>query len=147
MARETVIYQFCNNLIGAGVTLVPYLMAGFQWHAKVFLLKHFGNPIFGIVGSSNFTANAFGVSNVPALATDSPFPTAKFNFECDVYFWNAANALISAAMNNLINQDLIREQVFLTQYDDRENLNRSIEVRLLEIEQQIWASGGIQTLF
>lgn len=139
--------NFCNNLTAAGVILVPYLMSGFQWHAKVFLLKHFQNPVFGIVGSSNLTANAFGVSNTPALATDSPAPPAKFNFECDVYFWNAANAAISAAMTALIRQDGVRQQVILTQYDEQENLGRSIEERLSEIEQQIWSAGGIKTLF
>lgn len=139
--------NFCKNLSAAGVTLVPYLISGFQWHAKVFLLKHFQNPIFGIVGSSNLTANAFGVSNSPALPTDSPSPPAKFNFECDVYFWSTENALISAAMTRLIEQDEVRPQVILTQYDAQENLGRSIEERLSEVEQQIWGTIGIRTLF
>jgi hypothetical protein len=139
--------SFCNNLIGAGVTLVPYLMSGFHWHAKVFLLKSFGTPVFGIVGSSNITANAFGVSNTPPLLTDSPAPPANFNFECDVYFWNAANIPVSTAMTALFDQDGVRQQVILTQYEPQENLGRSVEVRLLEIEQQIWNVGGIRTLF
>lgn len=138
--------NFCKNLAAAGVTLVPYLMSGFQWHAKVFLLKCFEIPVFGIIGSSNLTANAFGVSNTPPLASDSPAPPIKFNFECDVYFWNSANISISAAMNALIERDEVRQQVILTQYDEQENLGRSVEERLSEIEHQIWNAGGIEIL-
>jgi hypothetical protein len=139
--------NFCKNLALAGVLIVPYLMTGFHWHAKVFLLKNFQSHVFGIVGSSNLTANAFGVSNIPALPTDSPNPPANFNFECDTYFWDDANIPISAAMTSLLQQDEIREQVILTQYSEQENLGRSIETRLSEIEQQIWSSGEIRVLF
>jgi hypothetical protein len=139
--------NFCNNLSAAGVTLVPYIMSGFQWHAKVFLLKQKSSPIFGIVGSSNLTANAFGVSNVPALVTDSPFPPTNFNFECDVYFWTDANIAIATIMEELIGREEIREQIILARYDEQENFGSSIEDRLNDIEEQIWNAGGLKALF
>lgn len=139
--------NFCNNLSAVGVTLVPYVMAGFQWHAKVFLLKQKENHLFGIIGSSNLTANAFGVSNMPALGTDSPFPPAKFNFECDVYFWSDTNTAIARMMEDLMNQDETRRQIILARYDEQDNFGRPIEERLNDIEEQIWNAGALNTLF
>jgi hypothetical protein len=138
--------NFCQSLIGAGVNLVPYLMSGFQWHAKIFLLKNLNSHVFGIIGSSNITANAFGTENTPPLATDSPSPPAKFNFECDAYLWDSANMQISAAMTALLAQDEIQQQAIITQYMEQDNLGRSIETRLAEIEHQIWESGEFRTL-
>lgn len=139
--------NFCNNLIGHGVNLVPYVMSGLQWHAKVFLLKKNNSHVFGIVGSSNVTANAFGVSNTPPLPTSSPIPPTRFNYECDVYMWDDSNLIISNVMNSLIAQDDIRQQVIFAQYNQLDNIGRSIELRLSEIEDQIWNTGGIKTLF
>ncbi len=138
--------NFCQNLINSGVNLVPYLMPGFQWHAKIFLLKNMSSHVFGIIGSSNITANAFGVTNTPARPTDSPNPPAKFNFECDAYLWDSANAQISATMTALLAQDEIRQQAIITQYIEEENIGRTIGTRLSEIEQQIWNSGELRTL-
>lgn len=139
--------QFCNNMTAGGVTLIPYVMSKYHWHAKVFILKKKHLPVFGIIGSSNITANAFGVANIPALASDSPNPPTNFNFECDVFFWDNKNLDISKMMKGFLAQDSVRRQVILARYNRRDNLGRSIQSRLSEIEDQIISAGGIIPLF
>ncbi len=72
--------NFCNRIdaeCGRNIgTFDPRIVRGLKWHAKIFILKSGGVPIFAIIGSSNITSRAFGIK--------SP----HFNFEADVVLWD-----------------------------------------------------------
>ncbi len=133
--------NFCSNLRKNGVQLIAWKQKKFQWHAKIFLLKRKDTPIFGIIGSSNITANAFGVRNSPALSTDSPNPPSKFNFESDVYLWEKKNKQLTAALSPVLLAERRFSMSFLTRYYNNDNSGFSITNRLAELELQIRDAG------
>lgn len=138
--------NFYNNLKNNGIKITPYIMKKFQWHAKVFLLKHNEEPIFGIIGSSNLTANAFGVSNSPALPTDSPHPPNAFNYECDIYLWSKKYPKLTKEIKKLITNEHTKKQIIIAKYKKQDNYNISIETRLSNIEKEILTSPGIEKI-
>jgi hypothetical protein len=75
--------MFRDNLINNGNTIIAKRTAKLRWHAKIFILKHGNDPIFGIIGSSNMTGSAFGI-------------TTTFNYEADVVLWDGNFQLINS---------------------------------------------------
>jgi len=130
--------NFCRALDAKKVRLNAFLMKGFKWHAKVFILKQDDIPVFGIIGSSNITANAFGVSgNMNCNKNSFPVTPKNFNYECDVYFWNESNQKISRMIENLSQREPFANQFIFTQYSPEQNRGVAIETRLMDIERQI----------
>jgi hypothetical protein len=66
--------RFVNELKKKGINIKAYLYTKYHWHSKIYLLYCDGKPIFGIIGSSNITRNAFSTSK-------------PFNVESDVVLW------------------------------------------------------------
>lgn len=124
---------FRDNLLAAGVNINAYYKSGLKWHAKVFVLLREETPIFGIIGSSNITANAFG-------ASDSPNPPLTFNHECDVYFWVDAETALDGKLNELLHTDRLSDQVIWGEYDVLNNFGKSEEQRLKELIREINSS-------
>ena len=110
--------RFVSNLRHAGISVVQRVAS--RWHAKVFILDKGTKSIFGIIGSSNLTRRAFGISD-------------PFNYECDVYLWDKKEKKIDKTLKELIdNYDdkyLIKSEYLL-----RENKNLSINDKLKEIK-------------
>ena len=77
--------DFRDNMKAAGVAINSYYKAGLKWHAKVYIGFRGGDPLVGIVGSSNLTRPAFSV-------------TSPFNNECDVYLWDRKSKINDAAL-------------------------------------------------
>ena len=57
----------------------------YHWHAKIFLASNSQGPQLGIIGSSNITSRAFGL-------------TEAWNFEADVILWNNINPTAKQVM-------------------------------------------------
>lgn len=138
--------SFARNLHAAGVNVVPYIVHGFKWHAKIYVLKNRNTPVLTIVGSSNITANAFGVANTPPLATDSPVSPRYFNYECDVYLWNENNITIDTVMENVLDVDPGLGLVVRTRYDEEDNDGKGVEDVMLDVEKQIFAGSKLSQL-
>ena len=110
--------------------------------------KKSDKPVFGIVGSSNLTANAFGVSNkLPNQLTDSPNPPRKFNYECDVLMWDEKNTQISNVIAEFTNNPELNNQIIVTRYAPEDNHGLTINERLEELEKQIRDAGNLRPLF
>jgi len=107
---------FIRNLERKGVNIEPYIVRGFKWHAKIFILEKNRKNILGIIGSSNLTRKAF--------SSDYPF-----NYECDVVLWDdSIKQLNSIILENLRKRDI--KDVIKTTYLPKENLDLSIHERL-----------------
>lgn len=115
--------NFVNNLRNRGVNIRGLRKVSLRWHAKIFILKYGGEPVFGIIGSSNITRNAFS-------------STAPFNFEADVYMWkdgSIAGDFLDRYFNEIKNPyDIIR-----LSHDSLKNQGITIENRLKKIESEI----------
>lgn len=97
------------------------------WHAKVFLAKQAGQPLVGVIGSSNITRRAFA-------------ELSDFNYECDVVIWEEGVAAVDAAMNTAIGDIRDISDVIVTNYDDNHPANlRPLSHRLLALEAEILA--------
>lgn len=95
------------------------------WHAKVFLAKTGTKPLVGIIGSSNLTRRAFGISK-------------NFNYECDVVIWDETVPAINAAITAAIGDTGNFSDVIVTNYDDAHPANRQpLSDRLLSLEAEI----------
>lgn len=106
-------------------TAVQKRIPSIGWHAKVFLAKHAGKPMVGIVGSSNITRRAFG-------------ELKDFNYECDVVFWDETHPAIDSAIERAIGDVGNIPDVIVTTYDERHRANRiSLRDRLLQLEAEI----------
>lgn len=90
----------------------------YHWHAKVFIACENGNPALGIVGSSNMTRNAFGVST-------------PWNYEADVVLWDAsskaANAVMVGILENVTND--FPQSIMVTTYNAEEQHNGNLSLR------------------
>lgn len=133
--------QFCSNMRSSGVSLSAWVQKGYQWHAKVFILKKSGSPIFGIIGSSNVTANAFGVRNKPAKTNDSPNPPNKFNYEADVYLWESANHAIGSVIAPLMPVERNSLSGLRARYYESDNGGLTVTQRLRQLEAQVRGAG------
>jgi hypothetical protein len=106
-------------------TAVQKRIPSMGWHAKVFLAKSAGQPVVGIIGSSNVTRRAFG-------------ELKDFNYECDVVMWEESNPTIDAVVNAAIGDPGDVSDVIVTNYDDDHRANRvPLQNRLLSLEAEI----------
>ena len=106
-------------------TAVQKRIPSMGWHAKVFLAKAAGQPVIGIIGSSNVTRRAFG-------------ELKDFNYECDVVMWEESIPAIDAVVNAAIGGLGDVSDVIVTNYDDNHKANRQpLESRLLNLEAEI----------
>jgi len=117
--------NFRDNLKNQGVVVSAKLSTTFHWHAKIFILKKDNRPIFGIVGSSNMTRNAFGV-------------TTPFNFEADVFLWldefKELNDLITESLAEI---QQFNSEVIIADYDPEKNFGLTIEDRLKQLVSDV----------
>jgi phosphatidylserine/phosphatidylglycerophosphate/cardiolipin synthase-like enzyme len=104
-----------------------------SWHAKVFIAKQEKEPRIAIIGSSNITSRAFGISS-----------TNRFNYECDVVFWDENNAQVNAMVEGVILGDEVRREagtpdVIVATYDEAHLANRNLPLRdrLISLEGEI----------
>lgn len=117
--------NFRDSLVNKGVNILAKYSSKFHWHAKIFILKKDSAPIFGIIGSSNLTRNAFSVSS-------------PFNYEADVVLWSENNSPINNMMsryNSLLNE--FPEEIIIADYNSEKNNNQTIEYRLSSLENDI----------
>lgn len=122
-------YQnFRDSLVNAGVNLTAYYKKGLRWHAKVFILSRGDASIFGIIGSSNITKNAFG--------TESPF-----NHECDVVLWETTDDILKGKIEAYFQQnDFQSDEVIRGLYDYDSNFGLSVQDRLDNLKAEILGS-------
>lgn len=121
--------EFVENLDAAGVPVVPWYMPGYHWHAKVFVLLVGGQPLLGIIGSSNITSRAFGTAG------------PSFNYECDTILWDDGVAALHAGMTDTIRADRYQDQVIYAEYDPAQNFGITVRQRLEGLLDRIVASG------
>lgn len=121
---KTSYVNFRDSLRMAGVNVAARYVRDLRWHAKVFILSHGQDPIFGIVGSSNITRPAFGTIK-------------DFNYECDVVIWPKSVRKITNIINSLLLQGDIAHQVIRAPYLRSINGSLSIQDRLLKLKREI----------
>lgn len=141
--------KFYANLKAGGVSIKAWVQKGFQWHAKVFILKHGDIPLFGIIGSSNITANAFGVKNSPIKSYNSPNPPRQFNYESDVFIWEGTNRKLDTAVSAILFPKEPQHQTsrsIRARYFTDDNGGMTITQRLIELEDQVRNAGTNEEL-
>ena len=117
--------QIQANNACACFTAVKKRIPSMGWHAKVFLAKAAGQPVVGIIGSSNVTRRAFG-------------ELKDFNYECDVVVWDENIPDIDAVVNGAIGDPGDVSDVIVTNYDDNHRANtQPLQNRLLSLEAEI----------
>jgi hypothetical protein len=112
---------FVNFLRQSGVNITGRLYKGFHWHAKVYLVLDKNKPIFGIIGSSNLTRNAFSSS-------------APFNVEVDVVMWNDGIPNYDKIVNEILPSNNF-DNYYTIQYNTEDNNNLKIEDRLNHLKK------------
>ena len=122
--------KFRDNIVKAGVSISAKITPNYYWHAKIFILKKDGKPIFGIVGSSNMTRPAFGT-------------TAPFNFEADVVMWLDEYKELNTIINSTVNELNQSSEVIIADYDPTKNFGLSIEQRLRQLNDDVEETGLI----
>ncbi len=63
---------------GTPLNVIKRKIKRYHWHAKIFIASDSNGPQLGVIGSSNITSRAFGL-------------TTAWNFEADVILWNDSN--------------------------------------------------------
>lgn len=125
---KTPYQNFRDSMVNAGVNLTAYYKSGLRWHAKVFILSRESSSIFGIIGSSNMTKNAFGVEK-------------QFNHECDVVLWMDKEKKIDPIVESFFEQQNIASgEVIRGIYDNDRNNGLTIEQRLNNLKNEILES-------
>jgi hypothetical protein len=118
--------SFQTNLLSAGVNAHCKYKVGTKWHAKVFIALRAGQPLLGVIGSSNITRPAFS-SSIP------------FNRECDVIIWPEGSAH-DGLMNEALGQGNF-EDVVRAPYIPDQNGGITVENRLRSLYDEILADG------
>lgn len=118
--------SFQTNLLSAGVNAHCKYKVGTKWHAKVFIALRGGQPLLGVIGSSNITRPAFS-SSIP------------FNRECDVIIWPEGSAH-DGLMNEALGQGNF-EDVVRAPYIPDQNGGITVESRLRSLYDEILADG------
>ncbi|MFN4248640.1 MAG: phospholipase D family protein [Flavipsychrobacter sp.] len=114
--------NFRDNLRAAGVSIDAKVTRSYRWHAKIYILKKDSAPIFAIIGSSNMTRNAYGI-------------TTPFNFEADVMLWTPQfNVLLETDITEL---GQFPDEVIVADYDPKKNWELSIEDRLEQLAREL----------
>ena len=120
--------KFVNAFWSRSVNIRAYLKRGGHWHAKIYLLTKNNQPIFAVIGSSNYTRNAFSDST-------------PFNIESDVIISNhrGLNRIITQVIektseksNHKINQNIIN-----VQYSSEQNEGIRIKDRLSYLNKEV----------
>lgn len=119
--------NFRNALTTAGVRTTALFVSGLHWHAKVFIYKNKSAPLFGIIGSSNMTRNAF--------STSSPF-----NYESDVFLWEDTHSVLNPIMEQQLSEIEDPDEIIRAPYDPEMNKGLSIPQRLIRLEKEIHSS-------
>ena len=115
--------NFVRSMKNNCVKIDAYVIRGFRWHAKVFILRKNNKNILGIIGSSNITK--------PAFSTNSPF-----NYECDMIIWDKS----VKKLNNLLLEDIKnsdKQAIIKTTYSEKYNEGISVHNRLEHIRKII----------
>lgn len=120
--------DFQNNMLSAGGNVNCYYKTGLKWHAKVFILFKDDSPIFGIIGSSNITRNAFG-------------SLTNFNYECDVMIWPDTNVVINNWMNEQTESIESPYDIIKAPYIAEMNNGITVQERLNNLAEEIFSSG------
>lgn len=123
--------SFQKNLLSAGVNADCRYKVGTKWHAKVFIALRAGQPLLGVIGSSNITR--------PAFSTSIPF-----NRECDVIIWPEGSAH-DALMNDALGQGNF-EDVVRAPYIPDQNGGITVETRLRNLYEEILDDDGLEEL-
>lgn len=128
-------YQtFRNNLVRRGVTLTALYKPSLKWHAKIAIFKQAGDPVLGIIGSSNMTSSAFGTLS-------NPIPPRNFNYESDVIIWDESRISIAKILDELQSADGANQQVIRAPYLPDENSGLSVADRLAFLEREVLGTG------
>lgn len=100
----------------------------YHWHAKIFIASDDDGPQLGVIGSSNITSRAFGI-------------TKSWNFEADAILWNSANPAADAVMGEIFESvtDNNAGSVIVSNYaiEDRVNQGLSLRRRLQDLIAEI----------
>jgi phosphatidylserine/phosphatidylglycerophosphate/cardiolipin synthase-like enzyme len=101
----------------------------YHWHAKVFVAFKGGEPMIGIIGSSNITGRAFGLLK-------------DWNYEADVILWNDAHATSKMVVDRAL--EVIEEEspgfgVIVSNYASDEPTNGGLTMRekLIRVVEEI----------
>lgn len=117
--------NFVNNLKNDGVShITSYYVSGFKFHAKIYIYKKENNPLLGIIGSSNMTRNAFGLSS-------------PFNYEADVVLWDDSCEEINELMLKITKGKSDPYDCIKMQYIPEDNQGITILDRLRELEKML----------
>lgn len=115
--------KFRTNIRRCGNHIDAFIARRLHWHAKVYILKSGGDPIMGIIGSSNMTRSAFHV-------------TSPFNFESDVILWDKNVVRI----NSLCEEEMTNDDddgIIYADYNLERNNNRTAMDKLRRLEAEI----------
>lgn len=122
---STFFSQIQKNNSCSCFTAVQKRIPSMGWHAKVFLAKSAGQPVVGIIGSSNITRRAFGEAK-------------QFNYECDVVIWDEQIPAIDVVVSRAIGDPGDVSDVIVTNYDLNHHANKQpLQHRLLSLEAEI----------
>jgi len=120
--------NFRDNMRSYGANIHCYYKNGLHWHAKVYILSHDDEPIFGIIGSSNLTRNAFG-------------SVQNFNYECDVVLWPDECVSINDWMNSQMESHDFPFDIIRAPYIVDLNNDITVQERLINLKNEILESG------
>jgi len=126
--------QFRDNLLLAGVNITSLYKPALKWHAKIAIFKQAGQPILGVIGSSNMTSNAFGTQR-------NPSPPRYFNYESDVILWDETAINLFPIFNELQNSPGSSQQFIRAPYLIDENFGLSVADRLKFLEGEVLGTG------
>jgi hypothetical protein len=118
--------RFVRNLIDAGVATTALTASRLKWHAKVYILSQGETPVFGIVGSSNFTRCAF------SLCPD-------FNYESDVFLWNDDHNEIATWFEQFIGSFARPSDYIRVAYNSSDNEGLTVADRLRGLREEVLA--------
>ena len=118
--------NFKANMLASGAAITCLYKPGMHWHAKVFIASSSGRPVFGIVGSSNITRNAFSTGG-------------NYNNECDVFLWSRSSPIAGIAERAI---DFIDGQLVIrAPYLRRHNQGLSLSEKLAQIRDEVMGQG------
>lgn len=100
----------------------------YHWHAKIFIASDHDGPQLGVIGSSNITSRAFGI-------------TKSWNFEADAILWNSNNPAADSVMGQIFESvtDNNAGSVIVSNYaiEDRVNQGLTLRRRLQDLIAEI----------